>query len=643
MGIDRRAWCSLKSRCALAAVLLGTVLFSSAAEAQLTQGRRFEKGATCDRCHEDVLQGLANIHAPLAEGDCESCHKPHGLVGALRLTQDEPALCLECHERDALRLDEGHRHPEVENCSSCHSPHGSNHGALLKAAESSLCTDCHADVTHGSFQHVPLADGCTSCHVAHGGGEPQLLKATEPALCLECHDVDLSFAHQDIDVSSMSCATCHPPHAGADGLLRASVHVGGDCSLCHADPETPVDGSICLECHDPPSVFLWEGSVHPAAVDGDCLDCHAPHGSDHAPMLAEAETVLCGSCHDEQSMALQGEHGHDVASCSDCHAGHESSHEKLLKAPSRDLCVECHDDPRDAGHDMVHQPANSNCLACHDAHGTGLPALVTDLNQNNVCGHCHSDVVATGGLPNVHEPFVNGDCTGCHNPHSGPSMLLLAEGEKLCTSCHEPLMAEAENRKEQHVPFEEGACDTCHLPHATEHRALLVDEEADLCATCHEVETTKPLGGSDHPPVTTGDCSACHQSHAADVTALLKAPSAVLCTSCHPDVGERLDQEIAHAPAADDCQTCHLPHVARHPNLLAQAVSVGCLDCHDADAAGWREKHLGLTAAGMDCGGCHDPHAAPEPGLMLPVQHAPFADGDCSMCHKSLKEKGAGQ
>jgi len=65
-----------------------------------------------------------------------------------------------------------------------------------------------------------------------------------------------------------------------------------------------------------------------------------------------------------------------------------------------------------------------------------------------------------------------------------------------------------------------------------------------------------------------------------------------------------------------------------------------CTDCHDGESEEFRGRHLGLPAGAMNCGGCHDPHGAQVEGMMLPTQHMPFADGDCSICHQTKGETG---
>jgi predicted CXXCH cytochrome family protein len=89
---------------------------------QLKKGSRFDKATNCLDCHEELQQEFRVPHKPMADGDCVSCHKAHGLRGALRLQKEEPDLCLQCHELAGLSDESGKRHEPVSDCSSCHSP-----------------------------------------------------------------------------------------------------------------------------------------------------------------------------------------------------------------------------------------------------------------------------------------------------------------------------------------------------------------------------------------------------------------------------------------------------------------------------------------------------------------------------------------
>ena len=90
-----------------------------------------------------------------------------------------------------------------------------------------------------------------------------------------------------------------------------------------------------------------------------------------------------------------------------------------------------------------------------------------------------------------------------------------------------------------------------------------------------------------------------------------------------------------HQPFREDsCLTCHAPHVSREEGLLARAPAALCASCHDISTAALRTAHRGLLTSGSDCTGCHAPHASESKNLTLPVQHPPFAEGECDACHQ---------
>ena len=138
-----------------AAVLTTGVLASPATWAQLKKGSRFEKSDECRECHDEIATGVEVSHAPLAEGDCSACHKPHGLIGALRLQKDEPELCLDCHAPKGVEGEVAHRHPGVDKCSSCHDPHGSDHPAILHRPGRALCAIRERGSRHGTSTPRP--------------------------------------------------------------------------------------------------------------------------------------------------------------------------------------------------------------------------------------------------------------------------------------------------------------------------------------------------------------------------------------------------------------------------------------------------------------------------------------------------------
>jgi len=105
------------------------------------------KAKTCVDCHADVKQetGRKHAHAPFKDRDCEACHLPHGVVGALVLKADDKELCLTCHQdlEPVLRQAVVHRPAARGKCDACHDPHGSGFPALLPAESGEACFACH--------------------------------------------------------------------------------------------------------------------------------------------------------------------------------------------------------------------------------------------------------------------------------------------------------------------------------------------------------------------------------------------------------------------------------------------------------------------------------------------------------------------
>lgn len=133
-----------------------------------------------------------------------------------------------------LRFETG----SVIECTTCHDPH--DRRGVLPAVEEErmLCTSCHEPGRYafgGGHAELP----CSGCHVMHGGHETELLaELTSGRVCASCHEESGSAALPDIE--------------SATALRRAQIFA-----------------SIA-----PPS-----SQVHLDPPEGECVDCHAPHGS----------------------------------------------------------------------------------------------------------------------------------------------------------------------------------------------------------------------------------------------------------------------------------------------------------------------------------------------------------------------------
>jgi len=154
-------------------------------------------GATCvtTACHSGIA-ATKYPHAPVKEGDCASCHTPlakeHPVQGTkgFALVAKGGALCAKCH--DAMgKLPLQHAPAKDGDCVSCHKPHGSNERFLLEAGEdrTPLCLSCHdGEPFKQKYMHGPAAVGsCNACHDPHESKEKALLKGNIKNLCLGCH------------------------------------------------------------------------------------------------------------------------------------------------------------------------------------------------------------------------------------------------------------------------------------------------------------------------------------------------------------------------------------------------------------------------------------------------------------------------
>src|SRR5512135_666510 len=136
------------SRFAPAALALFGALAALFCAAPVSGGPQKLASKECIACHAPVLKEASKkfVHAPFKdEKNCESCHKRHGVVGALVLKEEEPALCLSCHPKEDAAMKAAHAHAPVKEgkCSSCHAPHASEFKGLLKANGNEACFSCH--------------------------------------------------------------------------------------------------------------------------------------------------------------------------------------------------------------------------------------------------------------------------------------------------------------------------------------------------------------------------------------------------------------------------------------------------------------------------------------------------------------------
>lgn len=247
-------------------------------------------GALCASCHDGMGKKKV-VHSPVQEGDCVSCHKPHGTAEPFLLTVggDRTPLCINCHDAAPFQQKYMHGPAAVGSCNACHDPHESQIKALVKGPVRDLCLSCHADFAAAMkaaiVVHPPVRDDpCTACHNPHGSSVAMFLKNKMPELCLDCHKeigkrVGVAKVQHKPVSQQGGCANCHSAHFGkAKGLLAADQMTV--CLSCHGkdDLGTPPLKNIKKQ-------LAGKKNLHGPIREGNCKACHDPHGSDYFRLL----------------------------------------------------------------------------------------------------------------------------------------------------------------------------------------------------------------------------------------------------------------------------------------------------------------------------------------------------------------------
>jgi len=375
-----------------ALVTLGLLLLNTPAESQ--------EGCSTSACHSKLFQGT--MHPPAAQS-CESCHEalgiphPQGGKKSFKLMQQPPALCAMCHPAVGTKRNV---HSPVKNgmCTSCHSPHASKEPKLLVQPVKDLCLTCHPDKLDHKYLHGPASTGdCLSCHSPHESDNKGLLLKEGGELCFTCHvDMQEEMKKKGLHPALLSgCTSCHNPHGAAYKKLLS------------AEGE-----KLCAQCHPQIAEKAEKSKVPhaPIKTEKGCASCHSSHASNNEKLLLTTGKELCLGCHKDvikkNTKVLHGPINKGV--CTPCHDPHGSQNAELLVKgfPSGDytpytekeydLCFSCHN--RDLlrfpdtsfatgfrdGEKNLHflhinrKEKGRSCKFCHNIHGSNNPKLIAD-------------------------------------------------------------------------------------------------------------------------------------------------------------------------------------------------------------------------------------------------------------------------
>jgi predicted CXXCH cytochrome family protein len=210
---------------------------------------------------------------------------------------------------------------------------------------------------------------------------------------------------------------------------------------------------------------------------------------------------------------------------------------------------------------------------------------------------------------------------------------------KICVECHDGF-EETLKRRHLHTPLKEGDCTGCHDPHTSNHEKLLAAASGALCYQCHD-ELEKPDGRSVHEVFAEGKCAECHDPHGSDNKNILVEAGSALCFGCHEELGDRVAKnEFGHEPVQEDCLECHSPHASdKNPKLLIASQPALCIECHEVDEPDFKTRHYNYPVHTARCSACHDPHGSDTEALLFDNVHDPVAEGECEECHEKATSR----
>lgn len=204
---------------------------------------------------------------------------------------------------------------------------------------------------------------------------------------------------------------------------------------------------------------------------------------------------------------------------------------------------------------------------------------------------------------------------------------------KICLGCHEGL-EEKMKKPFVHTPLAEGECIGCHNPHTSTYDMLMAAPADSICYTCHD-SVVPEEARSIHQVVAEGKCISCHDPHAADNEMNLLKKGSDLCYECHQEMGEKIkENKYAHPPVREDCLECHDPHASgKNTSLLKSGPPELCLECHETDKATFKSLHREYPVERADCTSCHDTHGSNQAAMLYDNVHEPVAKRNCERCH----------
>lgn len=467
---------------------------------------------------------------------CSDCHSPH--VD----TSVSPALL----SARGKRVSSG-----SQFCLVCHGEDPNADGFLLAGDHGTGYLGMAAHDVKLTWTS-PSGVKCANCHLAHGSSNDRLVgfrgkgekSFGEEKLCFACHgsqgpsslrgwtilDQFILPSHHRL-VSSQNkveCASCHNPHfvrpeagkmmSDPDNTLNLIANANAFCLKCHdgsppvaqTSTGTVVPFTIKFEDQTGPFFPGWDVSGYVSASSGhyargySCLNCHHPHGSRNARLVAfnfdnspgSGEEKLCLACHKaggaegaaDITADLQKPYVHPVKSVSGIHTDTEdfsslSYFETPLSSKRHAECADCHN-PHYTSLSSASAPFASGklggvggvnkdgqavrliqyeyelCFKCHSSYVILSPGQEDKRSEFNLENASYHPVEETGKNPNIKagawvSSWNSGSlvyCSSCHGSDSGSAGV---HGSTYAHILRKPYKAEGKNGSDE-------VCFSCH-------------------------------------------------------------------------------------------------------------------------------------------------------------------------------------
>ncbi|PIP93371.1 MAG: hypothetical protein COW00_20375 [Bdellovibrio sp. CG12_big_fil_rev_8_21_14_0_65_39_13] len=282
------------------------------------------------------------------------------------------------------------------------------------------------------------------------------------------------------------------------------------------------------------------------------------------------------------------------------------------------------------------------CLNCHD----GTEAYHLNVIEPQSQHHRLRVINKTETkLPLYQNSQVS--CSSCHENHhkqidDNPHFLRKSKTE-LCLECHQDKGSSDKNHLNlQKISKLASQCTDCHRAHQANDK-LLIQDGIKTCTHCHQQQ----ISHSSHPINNETSCIDCHSPHHGDKSTSWSKEAT--CLKCHQSEGEYMGQnkhlqllpkKSAHWNQKEmTCLSCHRPHDGNH------SAEQRCLECHKEQSGHRHVKALSVALAGraeglvlgsghrLSCITCHDPHRGEDRDKYLRQNDTSKIRNLCASCH----------